>query len=107
VRRPIRRTDKLFAVIGRGRYTGGDITAFISLQLPDNAMIRTIEETLAGPGPMPSLFSLTTDLGRLSHGVALRGGAEGIYSQRCMARSVLRQVIDVAIERFRWTDCAS
>ena len=73
----------------------------ISLQLPDNAMIRTIEE-LSRVRPMPIAAFVETDLDDFARR-AVRAGASG-YIVNGLAADRVASVIDIAIERFRLTD---
>jgi two-component system, response regulator / RNA-binding antiterminator len=73
----------------------------ISRQLPDNAMIKTIEE-LSRVRPMPIAVFVETDLDDFARR-AVRAGASG-YIVNGLAAERVASVIDVAIERFRLTD---
>lgn len=73
----------------------------ISRQLPDNAMIKTIEE-LSRVRPMPIAVFVETDLDDFARR-AVRAGASG-YIVKGLVADRVASVIDVAIERFRLTD---
>jgi two-component system, response regulator / RNA-binding antiterminator len=89
-----------FAVLAATDTQAVDIL-IISLQLPDNAMIRTIEE-LSRLRPMPIAVFVETDLDDFARR-AVRAGASG-YIVNGLAAERVASVIDVAIERFRLTD---
>jgi response regulator NasT len=73
----------------------------ISRQLPDSAMIKTIEE-LARVRPMPVAVFVETELDDLARR-AIRAGASG-YIVKGLAADRVATVVDVTIERFRLTD---
>tara|TARA_R110000803_G_scaffold69834_6_gene132348 strand:- start:5457 stop:6065 length:609 start_codon:yes stop_codon:yes gene_type:complete len=73
----------------------------ISRQLPDSAMIKTIEE-LARVRPMPVAVFVETEIDDLARR-AIRAGASG-YIVKGLAADRVATVVDVAIERFRLTD---
>ena len=73
----------------------------ISRQLPDSAMIKTIEE-LARVRPMPVAVFVETEIDDLARR-AIRAGASG-YIVKGLASDRVATVVDVAIERFRLTD---
>ena len=73
----------------------------ISRQLPDSAMIKTIEE-LARVRPMPVAVFVETEQDDLARR-AIRAGASG-YIVKGLAADRVATVVDVAIERFRLTD---
>jgi two-component system, response regulator / RNA-binding antiterminator len=73
----------------------------ISRQLPDNAMIKTIEE-LSLVRPMPIAVFVETDLDDFARRT-VRAGASG-YIVKGLVADLVASVIDVAIERFRLTD---
>jgi len=73
----------------------------ISRQLPDGAMIKTIEE-LSQARPMPIAVFVETEQDELARR-AIRAGASG-YIVKGLAVDRVATVVEVAIERFRLTD---
>ena len=73
----------------------------ISRQLPDDSMIKAIEE-LSRARPMPIAVFVETDQNDIARR-AIRAGASG-YIVKGLAADRVATVVEVAIERFRLTD---
>tara|TARA_R110000787_G_scaffold237459_1_gene343868 strand:- start:824 stop:1432 length:609 start_codon:yes stop_codon:yes gene_type:complete len=73
----------------------------ISRELPDDSMIKTIEE-LSRARPMPIAVFVETDQNDIARR-AIRAGASG-YIVKGLAADRVATVVEVAIERFRLTD---